>query len=82
MPGQAEILALPRPRSEVSQQYRRLIAAIAPRTISEILAATATHADTVRAVTINARARGIESRWKPFLPTQQPGKKQPTRSEE
>lgn len=61
VPGQAEILALPRPQCEVSQQYRQLIAAIALRTISETLAATAAHADAVRTVILNGRARGIDA---------------------
>jgi restriction system protein len=59
--GQAERLALPRPRNEVSQQYQRLIAAIALRTMSEAVAATAAHSETVRAVTLNGRVQGIDA---------------------
>lgn len=61
LPGQAESLPLPRSRTEVSQQYRRLIAAIALRTMSEALAATATHVGAVRAATLNGRAHGIDA---------------------
>ena len=61
LPGRAESLALPRPRIEVSQQYRRLIAAVALRTMSEALAATVPHTDMARAVTVNGRAEGIDA---------------------
>ncbi len=59
--GQAERLTLFRPQGDVSQQYRRLIAAVALRALSDAMAATAPLATTVRTVTVNGRALGINA---------------------
>lgn len=58
--GNAELLALPRPQTEVSRQYNRLIAGIALRTMSEILAATAPHAAIVHKVMFNGRVQDFD----------------------
>ena len=57
----SECVALPRPRGEVALLYAGLIAGIALRTASEVLAATAEAADTIQAVTISARAHAMEA---------------------
>jgi restriction system protein len=52
---------VPRSHAEIGAQYASLIASVALRTASEVLAATAERADTVRTVTINGRATGNDA---------------------
>jgi restriction system protein len=52
---------VPRSRAEIAAQYADLIASVALRTASEVLAATAERADTVRTVTVNGRAVGAQA---------------------
>jgi hypothetical protein len=52
---------VPRSRAEISARYADLIASVALRTASEVLAATAERADTIRTVTVNGRATAAEA---------------------
>lgn len=49
---------LPRPESEIRQQYAHVIACIALRTLNEIF--TATPAEVITAILFNGRASGID----------------------